>query len=82
MSTKQNINDENIQDINNNELFTLNEIMEYLEYKEKMKTIEIMETEEPIESEITNLHTILAVVIMVYVAFNLYFLLEKFKIKD
>lgn len=28
------------------------------------------------------LNTIIAVVVMVYVAFNLYFLLEKFKIKD
>lgn len=29
-----------------------------------------------------DLMTVLAVVVMVYVAFNLYFMLEKFKVKD
>ncbi len=29
-----------------------------------------------------NLNTIISIVVMVYIAFNFYFLLEKFKIKD
>ena len=43
-----------------------------------------METEviQTLETVTVNINTVIAVVCAVYVTFNLYFLLEKFKIKD
>lgn len=42
--------------------------MEIIEFTQEIQEFELM--------------TVLSIVIMVYVAFNLYFMLEKFKVKD
>ena len=44
--------------------------------------IEVIEVMESISSEPLELNIILAMVVMVYVGFSLYFLLEKFKVKE